>query len=354
MQSIVIWYEPRNTTLKSEIEVHLNYWKIPTKTKNSFSRFLDIGLRLFAAKEVGKVFVYFPGVVNKSDFELLYDKISDKDFKLLDTIFNRNLEVLTSVASKFKKAVDTSSKYSFHYFKQDETDYNLSSNYKGTVIEFSIPDNTEDNIYFRFRIKGPSVDNFSLREKPTNSYFESAFTGIEVIDVRLNEVRYQNEQLLTAQVGKGIFIFKKIHLFLMCCSREEIFFSHSPFMGCRQLEDEVWNSYIDITSMKPKEVLLAYHWKKVPDLNKNKEVHDYNVLIKTKFEYNNKLTVLKYLTYIFLIGIGINIASNYIIKVLNSNRSEPKDNTEIVEGKGIINDEPLDSLPNLVKPLPVE
>ncbi len=191
MKSIAIWYKPIDMNLEydEKLDLHFNFWKIPNGTTKSH-KFLDIGIKISNTKNIESLKIYFPVKIKKTDFEDIVEKFIHK-VDLLSAIFNENYKVISTATSKSFEIKDTKNEFVFNVYKTSHSDLSFEEKYGGTIISINIPKEEKAN-YFRFRIKGSFINSISTLSVPTNSILESAFSEIEMIDFRVNEIRDLN------------------------------------------------------------------------------------------------------------------------------------------------------------------
>ena len=318
MKSIAIWYTPTDSRINdlSNVELHFNFWKIPNGTK-IHHKFLDIGIKLENTLNVESLNIFLPSKVKNSDFEDIVSKFIDKP-DLVSAIFNENYKVLSDGTSKSYPIQNAKDEAVFTIYKTSTNDIKFKEFANGTIISIKIL-KQEDKSYYRFRIKGSFVQSLSTINKPTNAILESAFSEIEMIDFRVNEIRDLNQDLLERIREEVILKILKQHFFFICSNDEEVIGNHQPFISCRNLENYRWDNYVDFPSVKrnkylfwikPKEnIYLAYHWKEI-----NKD--SVSTLIKTKYEKNNWQTIRKFLFWGFLFAVAIELFSNWLYDLL--------------------------------------
>lgn len=307
MKSIAIWYKPTNVSLENDekLDLHFNFWKIPNGTSQSH-KFLDIGIKLSNTKNIDSLKIYFPVKINETDFEDIVEKFIHK-VDLVSAIFNENYKVISTASSKSFEIKDTKNEFVFNIYKTSNSDLSFEEKHGGTIISINIPKEDKAN-YFRFRIKGSFINSISTLSVPTNSILESAFSEIEMIDFRVNEIRDLNHDLLEQIKLEKLLKIQKQHFFFICSKDEELIGNHQPFLSCRNLENYKWDQYVDIPKVN-NQVYLAYHWKET-------NVESVSTLIKTKYEKNNWKTIAKYAIFAFIIAVLIELFSNWIYDVL--------------------------------------
>jgi hypothetical protein len=318
MKSIAIWFTPTDSEINglSNIELHFNFWKIPNGSK-VHHKFLDIGIKLEKTQNIELLNIFLPTKINNSDFEDIVTKFIDKP-DLVSAIFNENYKVLSDGTSKSYAIKDAKDAPVFTIYKTSTLDIEFKEFAKGTIISIKILKQQEKS-YYRFRLKGDFVQSLSTIYKPTNAILESAFSEIEMIDFRVNEIRDLNQDLLERIRKEVLPKIIKQHFFFICSNEEEVIGNHQPFSSCRNLENYRWDNYVDFPKVKinkylnwikPKgNIYLAYHWKE-----DNKE--SVSILIKTKYEKNNWQTIGKFLFYGFIIAVIIELFSNSLYDFL--------------------------------------
>ncbi len=309
MKSIAIWYSSTRGQSSSltDVELHFNFWKIPNGAKDH-QKFLDIGIKLNDTSCVESLNLYFPSQITQNDFEDIVSKFIDKA-DLVSAIFNENYKVTTEGTKKSYEISDTKNDFVFTVYKTSENDLEFQNNkYGGTIIKIKVLKQSKKT-YYRFRLKGDFIDSLSIISKPTNSVLDSAFSEIEMIDFRVNEIRDLNHDLIE-EINKDVLLkIKKQHFFFICSNEEEVIGNHQPYISCRNLENYRWDKYVDLPDKNKENVYLAYHWKE-------KDKESVSTLIKTKYEKNNWKTIVKYFIIAFIIAVLIELFSNWLYDIL--------------------------------------
>lgn len=309
MKSIAIWYSSTkgHSSSLTDVELHFNFWKIPNGAKEH-QKFLDIGIKLEDTSSVDSLNLYFPNQITQNDFEDIVSKFIDKA-DLVSAIFNENYKVTTDGTKKSYEITDSKNEFVFTVYKTSGNDLVFQNNkFGGTIIKIKVLKQTKKT-YYRFRLKGEFIDSLSTISKPTNSVLESAFSEIEMIDFRVNEIRDLNHDLIE-EINKDVLLkIKKQHFFFICSNEEEVIGNHQPYISCRNLENYRWDKYVDLTDKNKENVYLAYHWKE----NDKESV---STLIKTKYEKNNWKTIVKYFIIAFVIAVLIELFSNWLYDIL--------------------------------------
>lgn len=352
MKSLAIWLENTDKITQNDlpVELHLNIWKLPKSPKifekRDFKRVIDIGMKFhnrtpFNIEKV-KLCIYYPDIIKQEHFEdLIQYLVNNLESKLVSTLFNENLSLNIDTNNHFAKVINT------HTDTEEFTTYILKSKKikftkfeLGTIIKIDLPIiPSSKKIYIRFRINKDYSHIFCNITKPANSIWQSNFSKTELFDIRVNEVRDINNSLLEeiSEANFGLCKFDKVHLFYICSSKDEYIFSHIPFESARLLENKKWENYINLVGIE-KVPILAYHFKeksKVKEVQidqniikylfkikatEKKEflINDFNTLIQTKYDKNNKITIIIYLIILLIITIIFNLLSNYLWEILCS------------------------------------
>ncbi|WDF59924.1 hypothetical protein PQ462_00830 [Flavobacterium sp. KACC 22758] len=307
MKSIAIWYKPvnDNVELNEILDLHFNFWKIPNGSKRSH-KFLDIGIKLSNTKNIKTLKIYFPIKIKENEFEDIVGKFIHK-VDLVSAVFNENYKVISTTSSKSYEIRNAKNEFVFNIYKTSISDLTFEQKYDGTIININIPKQEITN-YFRFRIKGDFINSLSSVSVPTNSLLESAFSEIEMIDFRVNEIRDLNQDLLEEMKVEKLLKIQKQHFFFICSKDEELIGNHQPFLSCRNLENYRWDDYVGIKNIN-KQIYLAYHWKET-------NVESASTLIKTKYEKNNWKTISKYAIFAFMLAVIIELFSNWLYDLI--------------------------------------
>lgn len=307
MKSIAIWYKAIDTQqeLIQDIELHFNFWKIPNGSKNHIE-FLDMGVKISKTINIEALKLYFPCEVKRENFvDLVENFINRAD--LVSAIFNENYKVVSNPTSKLYEIKNKDDNHVFDIYKTSSVDITSENNYDGTIFNLKVPQK-DTPVYFRFRIKGSFIESLRSTHKPTNAILETAFSEIEMIDFRVNEIRDLNQDLLEKIRTENILKIKKQHFFFICSNEEEVIGHHQPFISCRNLENYRWNDYVGVANLTNKNY-LAYHWKDTDKENSS-------ILIKTKYEKSNWRTIVRYSILALIIAVFIELFSNWLYDII--------------------------------------
>jgi hypothetical protein len=133
---------------------------------------------------------------------------------------------------------------------------------------------------------------------PSNSFLESAYSSIEIIDFRINDTRNLNLSLVEHINRHSKFNISLMHYFVMRDVKDEYILSNQDLNSVRQLENDIWTPYIDVNEHIYKRA-FAYHLKKKAsgvgsDIT---YIEEFSAVLKFRFE-DSKL--IKYFIYIFI------------------------------------------------------
>jgi len=312
MKSIAIWYKPNDSKKESinDAELHFNLWKLPLNS--NYTRFIDIGIKLENTLNISQFKIYLPVKIERKNFVDIVDKFIDKP-DLVSAIFNENYKVTSGTTSKIHKITDANDNFIFNIYQTASSDVTIKHEFNGTTININCQ-TSEQKTYFRFRINGNYVESLSDIKKPSNAFIQSAFSKIELIDFRVNEMRDLDSSLLESIEKEKLLRIKKAHFFFICSSNEDVVGSHKPYVSCRNLENYRWINYVGQDHLDSKEIFLAYHWTQGDGMS-NKP--DFGILIKSKFESNNWQTILVYIIGLAVLAILFNIVSGSLINLIS-------------------------------------
>lgn len=327
MKSLAIWTKNENVKID---DLHINIWKLPyekNKKNDDFYRVIDFGF-MFDLNDLNEEYLefnfFYPEIISKSDIEDLIKKLYDNiDSKLISTLFNDNLILKFEGNDDFASVSKTEFNNDFFTYKIKLDKINFNNKYNGTELSFKIklPQKVKNSkLYIRFRIKKDYSDVFSTIDKPSNAILQSKFSKTELFNFRINEVRDISNELLEEIhfSDQDLTKFNKIHIFYICSAKDEYQFSHKNYEGVRILERSKWETYINEKILYDNSQMLAYHFKEKSNLKIDEEgnkiikpIIDYNFLIQTKYEINDRFTIFYYLSALFLITLSFNLISNF-------------------------------------------
>lgn len=324
MNSIAIWFEKKNSVADSivpELDLHINHWKLKFN-KNSVNRafrtlitktlgqisdylvlhnsdyFMDLGLMIRNGEAVERICMYFPGKF--TDKTKLIEDIGGKlmDKRVLTAVFNEAYDFKTQPFGKFFSVFQNDTPKFNIYMLDVENDIKIENKFNGTIVKFNYKIfNGSSTTYYRFRIKEQFVKELSYVYKPSNSFLESAYSSIEIVDFRVNDTRNLDVSLIEEMNNNGKFNIGLVHYFVMRNVKDEYIVSNQILNSVRQLEDNTWTSYVGDTDYFYDKT-FAYHLKK----KKEGEIYidEFSGVLKFKFE-DTKLVI--YFIYLLLFAL---------------------------------------------------
>jgi hypothetical protein len=304
MNCIAIWCSNKNKQgAIHALEVHFNLWKLG-KRKNS-NCFLDIGLMIQEATKVSHVNIFIPQSVASSDIEDLGITLR-KNSDLVSTLFNEDYRISLGAQEKIVEVLNVDGTLIFYIYVLDlNTDVSVENAFGGSIIKIRIPQELADKKqYYRIRLKSLYVDSISHIYTPPNSWLESAFSQTELVDFRINEKRNLNPSLSERIRSEGQVSFSKTHLFLMREASDDYVYSHKPPYDSRQLEADLWKSYIG--DDHPFDKMIAYHWKETGTH------YSFNAFVKFRYIRCTPLTIFIFIVIIIILGFVSALAANFV------------------------------------------
>ena len=315
MRSFVLWYEPREDTSSSEVnlDIHINLWK---KKKPVETFVFDFGLMIDKIDLIKNIYFYLP--FKESKWNDLGHIISANP-KLVEAIFNENCNVSTfhpkRVKVKFKESDEE-----FVLYSLSQEDIRKESYSKGELLTLnvnSILDISEvqenDDIknikkyYFRFRFEISKDKVYLIKESDFNkNFFLDIFSRTETIDFRINDIRSCSEKVMEEYYRNKKFQIKKIHYLLLRNSNDEFLYLDGN-VNSRVLEKELWSNYIENI---PEDV-IAYHIKEVPKVGRDK-IKSFSKLVRFKYDKTSWIRII----IIILVNAYLKEIISLLIKLL--------------------------------------
>ena len=234
-----IWAECADGHTSPELDLHLNLWK-PNRTVRqrvrrasvlrSNKHLLDIGIKF--TSDTRRIFVYVPFFVDRSKLVDLGGLLSKQS--VLNAVFNEDFSVLSRSSGKVFNVRDArAEKDVFSVYELDieshAGDIELEYFSTGTILAFnvenySLPQSVPG--YIRFRITDGVTKALTTTYKPQGSFFQSAFSTTEIIDIRVNESRNTDKSLLQKMKTGSLVSFGKVHLFVLRDIEDNLVESH--------------------------------------------------------------------------------------------------------------------------------
>jgi hypothetical protein len=299
VNSFALWFDPNNNgNTKIDADVHFNLWNL--HYRKALPPCLDVGIRIVGIKGCRALNFYIPFHVREDEVQDLGKKLISSE--ILCSVFNEDYILARQGSEKILNVTDKDGKKVMTIYCLDEkNDMSIKQKFGGTLLSLSIPDtlkNTEETIYFRFRIRSKGFINVIKTYNPRNVFLQSAVSVIEAIDFRFNDYRSLNSSLLE-QMRKGIsYNIGKVHFLLLTEADVEINYSSITAMA-RELETNIWNGYFSPLSGKS---IVAYHWK-FKSGESNKLIENCIMFVKTKVHKCNWVTIGLYLLSLGIITV---------------------------------------------------
>ena len=274
MKSFGIYYKKGSgqTGLLGQSEVQINIWKLTVSNAKSYH--IDFGLQF--NPYIKEIYVFVPFVTDSAHFKDLGGIVS-KDSDLISRLFNSDTTSNHTAQSSFTPVtkdggtefeictLDVANKTTFEPIRTDTDIY--------TLIHINVPQKIEtekqvteksktigaekpkSDYYVRFRIIVDDNTVLSKTENVANDIVQSAFSKLELFDIRLNDARYipsNITQIIYNDKQCDAFYFNKVHYFYMVDVRESIQTTSPACHDSRFLDYNDWKNYIDNEKVKEK------------------------------------------------------------------------------------------------------
>lgn len=305
-------------------KLHVNYWKLPKSIDSrlerlkfwnfqDYTRNLDIGIFLQDVDgSLEEVIVCLPFQFDKKSVCDLSKQIEDETF--LSFLLNHRYRVqsLTDCPTyKYASTIGEDSEiYNFCLYELCPASVDAKSLNNGTMLHIkflSHPKNLNEiretanpettnadkyNLYVRFRINGLKENDLCHNEDISNDFLQSAFSKIEMAEIRFNEKRTINhDDFQTITQNHSFLNLSSINFFFTGSTEDESVIGTKNFDDCELLDEDLWNGYVgNINPMKKK--CISYHWK-LSEIQK--------IFFRTVYSSRDRKKMMKYaLVVIFL------------------------------------------------------
>lgn len=303
-------------------ELHINVWKVSCGTLSSDVKiFFDFGLK--TKKIVESIYVYIPFEIFEDGKEYDLVKKLQNNNELLCAVFNSDFKTETAQGNTFSLVKDCNDNPLFYLHQLGSTKFNptlfhIGKGKKrkiiGTLLRINIqdaPTNGCDYTYIRFRVQPKKVKDVIKTEHISNDFLQAAFSKIDMFDLRVNETRDINTDVMDKIRGDDYipFTFDKVHLFFMADSKENVENGSSIKVDSRLLENNLWSPYLPQEARKCN--YIAHHWKKRQEVTKMsinkseietttsyKPFNDYRIFFTSIYP---KFQLLRFLVYLFTV-----------------------------------------------------
>jgi hypothetical protein len=324
--------EPDSKNL--EVELHMNYLKTIRYRKyihvrSGYNRYLDIGIMVLPpVNDLDAIYIYLPFIVSKEDISDLGERI--KESSLFCTLFNGDYTIANVSEHPLFHEVRPKSdnKSVFWLYTLGENTYSISNLKKGTLIKIELKElpstlnfvqggeNKGPGLYFRLRISNLQKDDFYYEEKVSNDVFQSAFSKAELVDIRVNEIREFDKDVIDDLRKDKFFVdFSKFHFFFIGSSENEQVTGNVNFHDCRLLDTDKWVNY-ESAIKDGKKKYLAYHWS-----NKKQNLTAFrtcNIFLRTIYTSLNFKKSIKYCIIAVFLGFLGSLLCSVILECFNN------------------------------------
>ncbi len=323
MQSFGLWYNRRMQEESSQFgevdfSLHINFWfleDIPRLNNKMKYPYIDIGIKIKNYKNVDSLIFNCPFEISKENIVDLSKKMSTKSNATI--VFNDDCEITTINSYTCVTFSDESKVLLFlmgeiidDTYKLDIINGNSSIIFDFTKFhKFVIKDETLNSIndlYIRFRIKDVDLkDKIYFDSEPLNKSFESAFSGTRILDFKINEKRNIDERLQAKMVVEEQHWaeFSKVHFLVMEPSSYDLTSFSNYYMSCRELEEGMWDDYLDTSIDFSKGHVLAYHWKASMEKDDTKKIKDFSCFAKISYSKMRYLSIASFIIMAIALGV---------------------------------------------------
>ena len=331
MKSFGLWYQDiTNQQENQDIPVpkfclHVNFWSLEDiKTSDNITTpYLDIGIKIENYHSLENFIFYCPFTLKEDDIIDLSNKLETKNNA--NIIFNTECDIQTKDNYTIIELTDKSERLLVFPLKQvvgDVYELGVESPETGTKLLFKFKEflnyinnvnelNNLKVVYIRFRIKNSSLNKqIFFDSEPLNKSFESAFSGTRIIDFKINEKRNIERDIrakIIVEKQKWITL-QNVHFLVMVPSSYDLTSFYNSPMTCRELEENLWDDYLNTRINFNKVHVLAYHWKN------SEPKEDFSCLVKINYSKAKRITILAYALSVVALG----IISSAIFTALNS------------------------------------
>ena len=319
-----------NPDEKVMADFQINYWKLP-KRHWGYTRFLDLGVLLYDAKDVSSILFYVPFKISETQLSDLGKVLANDN--LLSILFNEPFKVENDPNIRdYRYATSTGEKkQAFWIACLASTDFKVYPLVHGTLVEVlfktkptaqkGIKKAAEEkkenyNIYIRIRISNLSDVSLSYIESVSNDFFQSVFSRTEMMNLHVNAIGEFDEEDYKDLVSQHSFVaFNKVHFFFIGSSEEETIIGTTTYTDNRLLDSKKWTPYIGDNNPQDRKC-LAYHWKKTGP------TESCNIFLRTVYSSANLWKILKYSAIVVLLGALGSFLASFITPGCECDNSE--------------------------------
>ena len=254
------------------LEVHINMWSIKQKKRSRKFYALDFGIMFDLNIKSIKIVLPFRIEDYSKQVRDLGESLAD-NYNLLCSVFNESYKVEKNPGGLLNTIKNENNENLFAVYKLNlngslkvETDI-VNSNYTELTIDpQTSPEKFKQlglkKIYVRFQIEMPSLEPFDTSMKVSNDFIQSAFTTSHLYDIRINDTRAINQDVVESiKKTYSPATFIKLHFFYMSEVTETVDNGSRLHLDTRMLEKKLWSPYFSRDNILEGHH-LAYHWKK--------------------------------------------------------------------------------------------
>lgn len=307
--SFTIWYNKRaKDGDKPILKLHINLWVNDHKKRN----IIDFGFMINNPKNIDELLFYVPFKVTNEDLENLSIKLANNQ-KITGLVFNSN----TTINHDYSEIYNVKTKDD--EFELYTVDHTILDTLDGTDIEGSIVKYKFDNElsekpkYIRLRIKNIPVGTIIKHTQRAVPIISGVSNTLSFLEINFNEFRKLPPKI-NQKAKENILDISNINVFIMSDFNMEYVFSNIKDIKSRILEKKDWIEYNTLLEENNNNDVLAYHISQKAEKDKDENIQEYlnDFSIFIKFNHEISKMPLIALSFIFLIGLGGSLASNYI------------------------------------------
>ena len=174
----------------------------------------------------------------------------------------------------------------------------------GSIIRIKVPNqeglDLNEYYYIRFRVAIENNKGLSLTTDLSNNLIQSAFTKLDMYNLRFNEQRdipYGPKGILKSD-GFTFAEFSKLHILYVSIPKVSVENGSAVKSNSRIIEPEEWNAYIPESYRS--ESYIAHHWK-IPSKGQG-TIGKANLFFTARYPRLQVLTIMAYVSVVIVIG----------------------------------------------------
>lgn len=315
VRSFILWSVKNDDIVQdssnNNIDIHINLWNSKNRKKHCF----DFGLMIKDVTDLKSINLFVPFNIKTENLHDLGETITKYQSTLISALFNESCKVRQNIAPQCTEVCvgkDRNNKFIIYNLSRSQEEITLKTHDNGSLISINCKrlnnnrNNHEDiksinRYYFRFRFIYDKEHSVITTKTSEASAFQGFFTGVDILDFRLNDIRSCPSDIYGEYTGNS-FKMEKIHLLIMRPVKDEVIY-HGGEMNSRILEDEIWHNYFLQNKCEiNKEDMIAYHIK-------GKNETSFNALVRFRFGHFSFKTFVLLLCFPLFISLLANIIS---------------------------------------------